>query len=357
MKKNIVLLVIIIIVIVMGLFLGCDKSSEFDNNFITEDFFALGTIIQIKVFDVDTQKAKKAIDESIARVTEIENKMTINKDDSEVIEINSNAGENGVQVSYDTFYVIKKAGEYGRFSEGAFDLTIEPIVKLWGIGTKQARIPKDEEIISTLSLVNYKDVMLDETNNSVKLEKKGQAIDLGAIAKGYAGDEIKRILMDNGITTAFINLGGNVVTLGNKLDGTSWKIGIQNPVEKRGNHIAVIEVIDKTVVTSGNYERYFIEDGKRYHHIINPKTGYPAEEGVISSTIVADSSIDADALSTAVYVMGLDKGLDFIENMDKVEAAIITKDNKIYITSGLRENIKISNPQFTLVEQSLIKGE
>jgi len=347
MKKvtNFVFLLIMIMIPLMA----CNNQSN-KANVIQEEVFALGTIIEFKIYDDDSKKAKEAIDKSIQRIREIEDKMTINKDKSELIEINNNAGINFIYVSPDTFFVIKKASEYSKLSQGAFDLTIEPIVKLWGIGTDNARIPKQEEIDVLLDLINYEDLILDEESQSVMLRKKGQAIDLGAIAKGYAGDEVKRILTEHGIQTAFVNLGGNVVAIGTKVDGSPWKIGIQNPLDERGSHVAVIEVKDKAVVTSGNYERYFIKDGKRYHHIIDPKTGYPAEAGIISSTIVTDQSIDADALSTAVYVMGLEKGLKLIERMENVEAVIITEDNQIYVTAGLREDFKLSNPQFQLLE-------
>lgn len=330
---------------IISIFSGCGEKI---NKPITETIYALGTVIDIQIYDEDLDKAKKAIQESVKRVTEIENKMSVNKDTSEVILVNQSAGENSVQVSPDTFYVLQKAKVYSDLSDGAFDLTIEPIVKLWGIGTDHARVPQPEEIDSILKLVNYKDVKLDESIHRVQLNREGQAVDLGAIAKGYAGDEIKRILIENGINTAFINLGGNVVALGTKLDGSSWRIGIQNPLDERGNHIAVVEVENKTVVTSGNYERYFIKDNRRYHHIINPKTGYPAEEGIISSTIVTDQSIDADALSTSVYVLGLEKGMKLIQGLDNVEAAIITEDKKVYVTEGLKEKFKITNNEFVL---------
>ncbi len=336
----------VFLILLVLTFSGCSK--EKTSEVISETIYALGTVIDIQIYDENVDKAKKAIQESIERITEIENKMSVNKDISEVILINENAGENPVQVSEDTFYVLKKAKEYSKLSNGAFDLTIEPIVKLWGIGTEDARVPEKEEITSLLNLVNYEDLKLDESTNKVQLNKKGQAIDLGGIAKGYAGDEIKRILLENDINTAFINLGGNVVTLGTKVDGSSWRIGIQNPLGDRGNYIAVLEVVDKTVVTSGNYERYFIEDGKRYHHIINPKTGYPAEEGIISSTIVTDKSIDADALSTSVYVLGLEKGMELIESLDNVDAVIITEDKNVYITEGLKETFNIVDDSFIL---------
>jgi len=344
MKKNIFLMLLITIIAILS---GC-ASNKGKNTVIKEEIYALGTVIQIQIYDADEEKAKKAIEESEKRVQEIENKMTVNKEKSEVILINENSGINSVQVSPDTFYVIQKAKKYSDLSGGAFDLTVEPIVKLWGIGTENARVPKQEEIDALLGLVDYNDVLLDESTNQVKLNREGQAIDLGAIAKGYAGDEVKKILKEHGIKTAFVNLGGNVVTLGSKLDGSPWRIGVQNPLDERGKHIAVIEVVDETLVTSGNYERYFIEDGKRYHHIIDPKTGYPAEAGIISSTIVTNSSIDADALSTSVYVLGLEKGMELIESLENVEAVIVTEDKKIYVTSGLKERFKLENEEFQL---------
>lgn len=344
MKKNIFLMLLITIIAILS---GC-ASNKGKNTVIKEEIYALGTVIQIQIYDADEEKAKKAIEESEKRVQEIENKMTVNKEKSEVILINENSGINSVQVSPDTFYVIQKAKKYSDLSGGAFDLTVEPIVKLWGIGTENARVPKQEEIDALLGLVDYNDVLLDESTNQVKLNREGQAIDLGAIAKGYAGDEVKKILKEHGIKTAFVNLGGNVVTLGSKLDGSPWRIGVQNPLDERGKHIAVIEVVDETLVTSGNYERYFIEDGKRYHHIIDPKTGYPAEAGIISSTIVTNSSIDADALSTSVYVLGLEKGMELIESLENVEAVIVTEDKKIYVTSGLKDRFKLENEEFQL---------
>lgn len=344
MKKNISLIFLITIVSILS---GC-ANHKGTNTVIKEEIYALGTVIQIQIYDGDEDKAKKAIEESAKRIQEIENKMTVNQEKSEVIQINENSGKNFVQISPDTFYVIEKAKHYSDLTEGAFDLTIEPIVKLWGIGTEHARVPKQEEIDDLLDLVDYKDVILDKNTQQVKLNKKGQAIDLGAIAKGYTGDEVKKILKENGIKTAFVNLGGNVVTLGSKLDGSPWRIGVQNPLDERGKHIAVIEVVDETIVTSGNYERYFMENGKRYHHIIDPKTGYPAEAGIISSTIVTDASIDADALSTSVYVLGLEKGMGLIESLENVEAVIVTEDKKIYVTSGLKDRFKLENEEFQL---------
>ena len=172
-------------------------------------------------------------------------------------------------------------------------------------------------------------------------------MDLGAIAKGYTADEVKKVLLNNKINSALINLGGNVYAIGTNPDGDDWNIGIQNPLSTRGEYLGTISVTDKSIVTSGNYERFFIKDGIRYHHIFDPKTGYPAEEGLISTTIVSDKSIDGDALSTSTYILGLDKGIKLVESIKGVEAIFVTKDKKVYVTPGLKNNFKLTSKEFT----------
>jgi len=198
-----------------------------------------------------------------------------------------------------------------------------------------------------LKLVDYKDIISDKKNSTIMLGRTNQAIDLGAIAKGYTADEVKKVLLSNKISSAIINLGGNVYALGNKLDGTSWNIGIQNPLSTRGEYLGTINVTDKSIVTSGNYERFFIKDGVRYHHIFDPKNGYPADKGVISTTIVSDKSIDGDALSTSTYILGLDKGLKLVESIKGVEGIFITNDKKVYVTPGLKDSFELTDKEFT----------
>lgn len=308
----------------------------------------MGTIIQLKVYG---KNADKATEKALKRISDIESKMSVNIETSEISKLNGKSGVSGEKLSSDTYSVIKKAVQYSKLTEGALDITIEPIVKLWGIGTEKERVPTKNEILEKLKLVNYKDILLDEKNSTVQLRRTGQAIDLGAIAKGYTADEVKKILLENNISSALINLGGNVFAVGSKPDGTSWNIGIQNPLDTRGQYIGTISVTDKSVVTSGNYERYFIVDGKRYHHIFDTKTGYPSEAGLISTTIVSDKSIDGDALSTSTYIMGLAKGIKLIESIKGVEAIFITQDKKIYVTSGLKDSINIISKEFTYEER------
>ncbi len=308
--------------------------SKFQKPGLSEDFL-MGTVIMQKVYGKNADQAIKAVNKKIA---DIERLMTINAPGGDVNKINEFAGRELVKVDKDTLYVLKKAWEFSNLSRGTFDVTVGKVVKMWGIFTDNPRVPNVSEIIDALGFINYNDIIIDESKSMVGLKTNGQVIDLGAIAKGFAGDEAIRLYKEYGIKSAFVNLGGNVVVLGNKPDGSPWRIGIQNPQTQQNDYIGIINVSDKAVVTSGDYERYFEKEGKRYHHIIDPKTGYPSDSDLMSSTIVTELSVDADALSTATFVMGLDKALAFVESLDNVEGIFITKENKIYVTHGLKDN-------------------
>lgn len=298
-------------------------------------------------FKIYGKNAETATALVLKRISNIESKMSVNVKTSEISKLNAKAGISGQKLSADTYSVIEKSIQYSKLTGGALDATIEPIVGLWGIGTDKERLPSKTEIHDKLKLVNYKDIVLDKKNSTVKLKRTNQAIDLGAIAKGYTADEVKKVLLNNKISSAIINLGGNVYAIGKNPNGKDWNVGIQNPLSTRGEYLGTISVADKSIVTSGNYERFFIKDGVRYHHIFDPKTGYPAEQGLISTTIVSDKSIDGDALSTSTYIMGLDKGLKLVESIKGVEAIFVTKDKKVYITPGLKDNFKLTSKEFT----------
>nr|WP_208459833.1 FAD:protein FMN transferase [Clostridium botulinum] len=323
-------------------FVGCNSKPEEP---VSRETYLMGTIINIKAYG---KNADKAVQASVDKISDIENKMSLNISTSEVNKINKNAGIAPVKVSKNTFDVVKASLIYSEKSKGSFDITVEPLVSLWGIGTDKARIPSKDEISNALKLINYKDVIINEKESTVMLKRKGQAIDLGAIAKGYTADELKKVLLNYNVSSAFLSLGGNVYVLGNKPDKTPWKIGVQNPLEPRGDYLGIVSVSDKSVVTSGNYERFFERNGKRYHHIFDTKTGYPAEKGLISVSIISDKSIDGDALSTSVYTLGLDEGKKLIESLKGVEAIFVTNDKKVYITSGLKDTFKLTNTDFKL---------
>lgn len=311
-----------------------------------ETQFLLGTVCSIKIYDHQSQEV---LTEAFDRVRSIEDKMSANKEGTEVAAIAREAGKGYVGVSDDTFYVIEKGLEYSEKSGGVFDISIGPLVKLWGIGTDAARVPSQEEIDSKKSLVNYRDILLDKDDKSVMLKQEGMTLDLGGIAKGYAADEAARILRENGVEHAIINLGGNVIAINSNVSGNAWNIGIQNPFETRGEIIGSISVTDKTVVTSGIYERYLEVGGERYHHILNPFTGYPMESGLASVTVITDSSIDADAMTKNLFYRGVEEGLKYLkENNPGVEAIFVTKDKKIYVTDGLRSSINVTNAEYLL---------
>jgi thiamine biosynthesis lipoprotein len=244
---------------------------------------------------------------------------------------------------------VQTAQHYSQLSEGAFDITIGPLVNLWGIGKKE-EVPSQAAIDSTKVLIDYRKLQIGASAGTIGLPEMGMSIDLGAIAKGYAGDEAARIFKEYGVKNGIISLGGNVVVVGTRPDGKPWRVGIQNPFKPIGNYAAVVEETDKTVVTSGTYERYFIKDGKRYHHILDPSTGYPADNGLASVSIIADKSIDADALSTTVFLLGPEKGMGLVDDLPNVECIMITNDKKITVSSGLQDKINITDEDFVYEE-------
>ncbi len=320
-----------------------------DKKPVTKTNFMLDTLVRIQAFG---SNASEAIDKAFNRINDIEKKMTAKADSSEVVEINKRAGEDFYKVSSDTFFVIKKSLQYSKSSKGKFDITVGPLVKLWGIGTDKARVPALDEIKEALELVDYNQVELKESENSVFLRKPGMSIDLGGIAKGYAADEVVKTLRENGIESGTVDLGGNIFVLGTKPDGKSWKIGLQNPFDTRGSIFATVEVADKTLVTSGPYERYFEENGKQYHHILDTYSGFPVENGLMGVTIISDSSIDADALSTAVFSLGLEDGMKFIEAQKNIDAVFVTIDYGVCTSLGIEKyNFEIIDRQFHIIKK------
>lgn len=271
-----------------------------------------------------------------------------NEDPSELYLLNQSAGStNPVQVSDELFDLIKTGINFAKDTEGRFDPTVGALVDLWGITGEvvEKERPENSKITEMLALVDYNLIKLNEENKSVMLPKKGMVIDLGAIAKGYAADKLAEYFYDKGIEHALLNLGGNIYAIGERYekgaDGTTnWIIGIRTPLVGSLDQIGQVSVRNKTVVTSGTYERYIYDpvEEKRYHHILDTTTGFPVDNNLLSVTIISESSTTADALSTAVFSMGLDKGLDFVEYYDDVEAIFVYWDNngdmKIKKSSG-----------------------
>lgn len=325
-----------------------NKNSQ-DKNFtnkiftISKSSYALGTIINLTIASIEDEEV---IEKAFKRLAEIDDKLSAFKENSEISKIKSKAGIEPVIVSTDTYYVVKKSKEYSDMLCGAFDPTIRPLVEVWEESLKLEQLPSKDAIIEKLKLVNYKDIILDEEESSIMLKNSKQSIDLGGIAKGFAADEIRDIFNENKVKSGLIDLGGNVFAIGSKPDGTPWRIGIQSPKKSRGEYVGILNVINKSVVTSGNYEKYFIKDGRRIHHIIDPRTGEPSESRIISATIISDNSIVGDGVSTGAYIIGVSKATELINSIDGIEAIFITDDNKIHKTLGVDGIFTITDPDF-----------
>ncbi|WP_461612838.1 FAD:protein FMN transferase [Clostridium sp. Marseille-QA1073] len=345
--KKFKLYVLSLLILSITILSGCSTSNSNTKEPISHTEVVMGTVCTIQIFD---SKDTSILDKAFDRLKDLENKVSINKEDTELDKVNEMSGKEAVVVGKDTFTIVESGLYYSKISNGNFDITIGPIVKLWGIGSESARVPSEKEIIEKKSLINYNDVILDSEKNSIFLKKSNMIIDLGGIAKGYAADEMKNLLVDNGVKSAMINLGGNLYILGNKPNGNQWKIGIQDPKGGANDTVGNILVNDKSIVTSGTYERFLEVDGKVYHHILDPKTGYPYESDLLSATIISDKSIDGDGLSTSTFALGKEKGLEFINSLENIEAIFITKDNKVYLTNGLKNNFKLTNNNYKLVE-------
>lgn len=304
-----------------------DRNSQKSNVIDAQTRLLLNTICAANLYGDGTPEL---YDEIFDRIAQIEQDFSAHIDTSYVSQINAAAGKHAVAVPDDVLFVINAAIEYARLTDGAFDPTVGPLVDLWGINTDTQRVPTQAEIDAALPLIDWHDVEVRPLENAsenaeastsgavstVFLRREGMALDLGGIAKGYAADEVVRILQERGVKQAIVDLGGNIYVFGKKADGSSWRVGIKNPNNPEGTPALVLTTENSTVVTSGVYERFFVADNIRYHHILDTRTGYPAQTGLLSTTIVCESSMTADALSTSVFLLGKERGLKLLEKLD-----------------------------------------
>ncbi len=325
---------------------GCTFKQASSATPLSKQNFVLGTLVNITLYD---HQSDTLIDEAFSKLSELENILSINKKDTLIDEINAHSGVSPVEVDEETYNLIEKSLYYSQLTSGAFDITIGPIVKLWNIGFANFRVPSQTEIEHTLPLIDYHLVTLNKTHHSVYLEKTGMQLDLGGIGKGYAADQVAQLLRQGGVEHAIIDLGGNIYTLGDKPGNKLWTIGIQDPFNPRGESLGTISVANKSLVTSGIYERYnTAEDAKTYHHLLNPSTGYPFDNEIAGVSIISDSSTDGDALSTSAFALGITSGMEFIESLDGIDAIFVTTDKKVYLTSGVKETFNLLNTNYTI---------
>lgn len=335
----------------IGLFIlvGCSSNqTDLLDSPYQETEFLLGTVVSISIYDSDKEHVLGLV---MDRVEELEYIISDEIDTTEVSEINQKAGVEPVQVSDELYYLIEKSIEYGELSNGGFDITVGSLSNLWRIGFDDARKPEQQEIDQVLPLIDQEKVQLNPDDQSVFLIEEDMLLDFGAIAKGYITDEIRLLLTEEGVTSAIIDLGGNIYVMGHRPTGDEWTVGIQNPFLARGEVVGRMDATDQSIVTSGIYERYIEVDGVQYHHLLDPKTGYPFDNEIAGVSIVSDDSIDGDALSTVVFAKGLDQGLDFIESFTGAEAIFVTKDREIILSSGLVDEFELTNDSFEIIQK------
>lgn len=299
------------------------------------EFFAMDTYMTFTAYGEGTEQALQEAEEEIYR---LESEWSVTEEDSEIYRVNHSGGE-PVTLSDDTAQIVRFALDMAEETGGALDPTIYPVVAAWGFTTDENRIPRQEELGALLENVGYEKVEL--AGNQIRLPE-GMELDMGAVGKGYAGDLAAELLKEDGITSALLDIGGNIQAVGSRPDGSGWRIGLRSPFGE--GQIGVLEVSDRAVVTSGNYERYFIgEDGREYGHIIDPDTGYPVGNEIDSVTIIAEEGKTADALSTSMFVKGLSGAEEYWRAHQDFDMILITEDGQVYLTEGIESSFTLNS--------------
>lgn len=351
-----------VLVCPMLLFTGCENITDADtsttgNEPISISSIKLNTAVQITIYD---SQDKALLDDCLALCDKYELVFSRTNEKSELYKLNhrkntsdKDPNADGQTTPYpvsgtaDTWHIsedlaslLSQGLSITRESDGAFDIAIAPLTSLWDFTAEDPKVPDDAAIQKALPLCSSDGVTID--GQDITLPSDDIQFDVGAIAKGYIADRMKDLLVKKGVKSAIINLGGNVLCIGSKPDGTPFKVGIQKPFADRNETEAVMDITGKSVVSSGIYERCFKQNGKLYHHILNPKTGYPYDNSLISVTIISDQSVDGDALSTTCFALGLEDGLKFAEKKG-VHAVFITEDYELHYTDGFQDEINVTD--------------
>lgn len=343
MKKYLSLSVLLALTVLI--LMGC--SSEKQLNYISDSNMKFGTVINIKLYDYNDSSFFEKV---WAEMDRMENLYSTNIATSDVSKFNAHQSTEPLSVSPEIIEMVTIAQTYSELSNGQFDITIEPLVKAWDILAENPRVPDAALIEESQLHINYKNLIVDKANHTLAKKDPMLKIDLGAIAKGYAADQLAKLIKANGIQRAILNLGGNIFAVGSKGDDTPWSIGIQDPYEPTGESFGLIKTSDMSIVTSGSYERYFEQDGKRYHHILNPETGYPSDNELVAVTIISKESVVGDCLSTSAFSLGLEAGMSLIENQKGISAIFVTKDKSVYFVGDAKKTFVLKKDGYTLKE-------
>lgn len=328
---------------------ACGSESKINTQAYNDTEFLMGTYVSLSIFD---DGKELVLEQGFAEVRDLADRITGETMESEISKINSAAGKEPVVVSEEVYELIKIAADYSDTLDGQFNYAIGPITNLWRIGFDDARKPSQEEIDDALQRVDFNKVSFNDNDRSVYLEEAGMELDLGAIAKGYITDKVKDLFEAEGVTTAIIDLGGNVYVMGASpvREGDVWNVGIQDPFAERGESIGSTEQSNRSIVTSGIYERFLEVDDKVYHHLMNPKTGYPFDNEIAGVSIISETSVDGDATSTLVFALGIEEGLEYVNGREDIEAVFVSKDKEVYLSDGLKDNFQLLKDEYTIVE-------
>jgi len=333
-----------ILLLLIGLLCGCNQIAAEPYEYTG---FAFGGLIQSKLYG-EAKNTQAANDALMLQFQTLEALMSVNLTESELLTVNRQAGIAPVKISEPTMAVLQKALTVAEISNGAFNPAIGPLVKLWQIGFDGAHLPTEAEIAATLPLLNYKDIVVNAAESTVFLSKVGMGLDFGAIAKGYAADQAVRILAENQIDSALISINGNLLTVGVKPNHSVWKAAIADPRGTVNDYVGILPLTDSTISTSGDYERYFEQDGVRYHHLLDYTTGYPAASDLMSASMICPDGTLADALSTAVFVLGKEAGIALLQHYPEVDYVLIDQTYNITLSSGLRNSFELTNTAYRL---------
>lgn len=320
---------VILIASVLLLLTGCQRKIEP----ISKSGYMLNTFVTVTIYDKDDPEI---LEGSLELCRSYENILSKTLEGSEVYRLNHRPlGEQTVTVSQDVANLVSRGISYSQMSDGGFDVTVEPLSSLWNFTSSDPVIPGEDEIRQATAKVGYENLKLE--GNTLTFLSPETTLDFGAIAKGYIADRIKDYLLEKGVKSAVINLGGNVLCVGEKPDGEAFKIGLQKPYADRNETIEILDIRDLSVVSSGVYERHFEKDGVNYHHLLDPKSGYPYDNGLVSVTILSDLSVDGDGLSTTLFSLGLEKGIELANSLEDVYAVFITKDGDVHYSEGAEQ--------------------
>lgn len=336
-KKSILSIILILTIITLS---GCDLadlagSKETKTVSGTEIHF--DTVMSITLYGEDEKALNKALEDSFHKIESLEEIFSAQLDSSELSVINRGiaSGKTEFNISNELRDVIECAIRVGNSSNGALDITIGNLINLWGIGTDHEKVPTDEEIETALENTGLEYIGLDADKDILSVKSSNVQLNVGAVAKGYAADVVKNLILEeNPGISGILDFGGNIITIGSKTDGSKWKVGIKDPIDTNAVYGGV-SIDDLSVVTSGNYERYFTVDNIRYHHILNPASGYPADNGIISATIIGKSSMVCDAYSTACFCLGINDAIKLVNSNDEIECILIDNEGNVHLSDNM----------------------